>query len=249
MSKKIKKKINVSYARYLKNRLADKHIKPGDQSKAELHSKRVNFIKRFFIKLIIISLLLVLFLPLINKNWGGFKLNLQKKESQEESAESNTDLENYEDIKSGSNSSSDKDMPVMDNPQFYGNDDNTQPYNITADTGISVSERKIVLVNIGGKITLQNNSQIKVKADQGDYFVKDREVSLNGGVKINFNDEYLLSTDSAYIKLKENMATGSEKVTIDGSIGDIIANGFNIRNSGEEILFFGGVEMISNSGE
>lgn len=235
MIDKVGKKLNILYAKYLKNRLADKHRHPDESTRAETHSKKVKFLKKLTFRLIVLLVILVVVWPLSVKNMQGYKLKFF---SEEDVAKNKAET--------GKPS---EEIPVMLNPRFFGNDDNGQPYNISADSGVSVSSEKVVLSNIKGEMALKDNSKLYISSEHGDYFLKNREVSLIGGVNIGIDKGYKFKTNTAYIMFKENMATGSEKVEIEGMIGDIISNGFTIKNSGEEIFFFGGVDLTSNPEE
>ena len=215
---------------YLRKRKSDRYASPNEMSRAERHSKRVIILKKVIFYLLLAFVAAVLITPMITKNWRGYKINFQSNEKAVEQPKDNI--------------ASEKEVPVMKKPRFFGYDDNGQPYNIKAINGISVDEKRIVLTEIDGSITLKDNSKISLRSDQGDYIIEKKEISLNGGVIIDIDKGYRFKTSSAYIKLKENMATGSEKVEISGIMGDITSdNGFTIRNSGEEILFYGGVEL------
>jgi|GEM_PF-3338199 len=226
------KKLNISYARYIKNRLSDKHSTSSQTTLAEKHSIKVEFFRKFLFYSILLLIIAIVVWPLVLKNSEGYKLDFEPEEvkaKKEEVADNNV-----------------QDIPVMLKPKFFGTDENSQPYNISADSGVSVSSNKIVLTNIEGNLSLKDNSKLAISSKNGDYFIKKKEVRLSGEVSLGIDDDYEFNTNIAYIFFKENMATGVNEVTIKGSLGDIEAHGFTIRNSGEEIFFFGGVELVSN---
>ncbi len=223
------KKLNVSYARYLKFKRADRYSTPDGVTFAERHTARVNYLKKFIFRMVILLTLMIIVWPFVNKDWGGSKIEFQNEDAAK-SAKANDNASN---------------LPVMMRPNFYGNDNNNQPYNISADSGVSVSENKTVLSHIKADMALKDSSRINIESSRGDYANKDKQLILNDGVIINTESGYELKTNSAYIKLNENMATGSEKVYITGRLGDVEANGFTIRDSGDEILLFGGVHLIT----
>ncbi len=231
---KYRKRLDVSYARYLKFKRADRYAAPDDVSFAERHTVRVSFLKKFILRLVILLILLLVIWPLANKDWGGQKLNFSSREDNGSEKQSENKIEK---------------LPAMMKPNFYGNDNNGQPFNINADSGISVSEDKIVLNNIVADMSLRDNSRINLSSRQGDFSNKQKELILNGGVKINTDKSYEFNTNSAYVKLSENMATGSDNVAITGRLGNINSKGFIIRNSGDEIVLFGNVNLIANLDE
>lgn len=225
---KYKKKLDVSYARYLKSKRADRYAAPDELSSAERHSVRVDSMKKFILRVVILLIILLLVWPMAKRDWSGSKLSFtNNKTEQEKKAEAEK-------------------LPVMLKPNFYGNDDNGQPFNITAISGVSVSETKVVLTDITANMALKDNSRVTLISSHGDYTSKNKQLILNGGVIITTDNNYKFETDSAYVETRENMATGSEVVHITGRLGDITSKGFTIRNSGDEIFLFGGVDLNTN---
>jgi hypothetical protein len=227
---KYSKRLNVSYARYLKFKRADRYRDPSDITFAEKHSRRVAFLKRSIKRAVILLTLVIIIWPMINKLLGSSS----KIEFQSETAEKSVEKP----VEKKNNAS-----PVMVRPEFFGNDDSGQPYSIKADSGVSKSENKTVLDNIIADMALKDGSRIKLSSVHGDYANKDKELVLNEGVVIITESGYELKTNSAFVTLKENMATGSEAVHITGKLGNIESKGFTIRNSGDEIELFGGVDL------
>jgi len=235
------KKLNISYARYLKNRIADRYRSSDESTRAERHSKKVKFLKKFLFYTILLLVKAIIIWPLLLKNSEKYKVNFDsKKEDSQQQSQQNLD-DNKEKKRQVI-----QDIPVMIAPKFFGMDDNLQPYNISADSGVSVNSDKVVLDNIEGDLRLKNNSKLEIKSNDGDYFINKKEVRLAGDVNLKIDDDYNFSTRIAYIFFKENMATGVDEVKIKGSLGDINANGFTIKNSGDEVFLYGGVELISD---
>ena len=240
MIERVQRKINISYARFLKKRLADKYIGPDQSTRAEMHSVRVGKVKKIMIWVISVFMLFLVLWPIATKNWYGYKINFAVDKESDKKTEANSKKADTELVVN---------MPVMLDPEFYGHDENGQPFSLRAGNAVSVSKKNIVLSNISGEMKFEDGTNLTLSSDQGDYFIKNKEISLNGNVILEVDKGYTFKTNSSYIKIKENMATGSEPVEITGKIGDIEANGFNIRNSGDEILFFGGVKMVSHIDE
>ncbi len=226
MINKISKNVNIGYARYLKKKRMDRFIEPGETSRAELHSKKVARWKSSILRLILLLLVLFLALPLFLKNFQGFKINFEGNSDKKDDESTPTDL-----------------IPVMISPKFFGEDSNKRPYNITAKSSVSVSSEKIVLIDIGAEIELQDKSKVNLSSQQGDYFLNKKELTLSQGVKVVTGNGYNILTNSAYVNLDENLITGGERVDVTGAMGDITSQGFIITNSGDEIKFYGGVEL------
>ncbi len=230
---KIKKKLDVRYARYLKLKRADRNTDPGKLSQAEIHTERVRSLKRTILRMVILLIILLIVWPLANRDFSGSKLNFSN-DNEKNKVEAN-------------GKKADAELPVMLKPNFFGNDDNGQPFNITAVSGVSVSEDKVVLTEIAANMFLKDNSKIALNSSHGVYTSKNKQLILNGGVVITTDKGYKFETSSAQVETKTNMATGSEEVNITGRLGYIDAKGFTITNSGDEIVLFGGVNLNTNA--
>ncbi len=226
MISEVKKKINIGYARYLKKKRLDRFLQPGEITQAEIHSKRVSKLKGMIIRLIFLCLIGVLIFPLFLKNMQGAKINFEKNSENQGSEEVPTDI-----------------IPVMLSPDFYGQDKNNKPFNIKAKSAVNIDEDKIVLIDILGNLQLEDSSKVKLKSKKGNYFQKKQDLVLTEGVEVEIDKGYTLTTNSAYVDLKENIITGGDKVDVFGVMGKINSKGFIIKNSGNEIQFFGGVNL------
>lgn len=236
MINKAGKKINIGYARYLRKRLSDRRISANGISRAEQHSFRVAKLRKKLVKILLLMVIGLMVWPSISNLVKQDKIDIHNNTAVEQKADNQA------------NSSDDKlqsasDTPEIIKPRFYGHDKNGQPYNLSADDGFTNKNNDITLSNPEGHIALRNGSKLSLSSTQGDYMVKKKEVSLSGGVELIANEDYRFKTGSSYIKMDDQLATGSELVRIDGKLGQIIANGFTIRNSGEEIVLFGGVKL------
>src|SRR6185312_2945434 len=118
---------------------------------AEKHSKRVSFLKGLIFRMVILLTLVIIIWPFVNRNFGASN----KIDFQNGAQKQGLDKDNSQ--------------PVMLKPNFFGNDDNGKPYNITADSGMSVSENKTILNNITADMALKDGSRIKLRSVRGDY--------------------------------------------------------------------------------
>jgi len=224
---KYRKRLDIKYARYLKLKRADRFTALDGITYAERHSEKVSWLKRFIFRMVILLIILLIVWPLAKGKLSDSKINFSKgKGAEDRNIEDNID-----------------NLPVIMKPSFFGNDNNGQPFNIIAGSGVSVSEAKVVLNNISANMSLKNNSRVSLSSSHGSYFTKKKRLVLNRGVTITTDAGYKFNTESALVQTEENMATGSELVRITGKLGNIDAQGFIIRNSGDEILLFGGVDL------
>ncbi|HCR86531.1 MAG TPA: hypothetical protein DIV86_07640 [Alphaproteobacteria bacterium] len=224
MTKKLFRKINIAYALFLRGRLNNPFL--GEDNISGIYLKKIGKFKNNIIKIIALVVFVVIFWPIISGNWGGYKINYKNE------AEKNNDGANLAD-----------EMPVMMNPRFYGEDEDKNPYIMRAISAVSVNEDKVVLYKIDGELKLKDDTVVSIKSINGDYYSKNKGLNLSEGVVISSTSGYTLKTNSAHFDIEKNMATGSEKVSIEGVLGDISANGFTLDVKKDFIEFFGDVEL------
>jgi len=202
---------------------SQKKVNPADyRMPTSMYSTRVSKLK---VASIFISLFLVLALiiwPLTNFGKKSFKITF----------ENTDDPLLYE-------------QPVMTNPRFYGVDKNERPYNIVADSAIRQTKDNIALQNINSDMLLQDKSWMTLLSETGDYSTRKNELDLNGSVNLIIDSGYEFFTESAHINLKENMSSGNEAVKVHGPMGILYADGFIIRDGGDNIFFHGNVHLIT----
>lgn len=139
---------------------------------------------------------------------------------------------------------SNEDISAMIKPHFQGVDKYNRPYNITADTAIQEGDNKVLLRQINGNITLQDEAWYKFSADAGAMIISRKTIDAYGNINIINNDGYDLLTESAHINLGMGTVSGLDPVTISGPPGTLDAQGFSIENDGETIRFDGPVTLI-----
>jgi hypothetical protein len=228
MVKTIVKKINLSYALFIRNRLKDRFLPKEDGLQiSDEHQSRIKIYRNNLIKIIILGFLLVFCWPLFSGNWYGYQINVNSEDDKKtETPEQDT-------------------TPVMLKPRFYGEDENKQLYYIEAISAVSVTDDKLILYKISGNMMLNDKSVIEVNSENGDYTMSKKSLNLTDGVKITSDKGYILNTNSANINVENKLVTGVEKVKIVSNLGDITANGFTIQNTGDVIEFFGNVELYA----
>lgn len=219
--------MNIAYARFIRGRNNERYYANDDDQGSFQYLKKIAVVKKNLIKIILLGIFIIIFWPVISGNWSGYKINYQSEESSQ-----------------GSNDEKELDKtPVMLNPKFYGEDEEKNPYVMKAVSAVSVTDDKVVLYKIDGDIKLHDNNVINIKSINGDYYTKDKVLNINEGVVITSTSGYILSTDSAHLDIEKNIATGSQKVTIEGVLGDITADGFTLDVKRDYIEFFGNIEL------
>jgi len=135
--------------------------------------------------------------------------------------------------------------PSMLKPRFHGTGKSGNPYNITSDEAVQTNQNKMALQKVNGDMVLKDGSWMTILSETGDYNIGKKEVDLNGSVNLIIDTGYEMNTESAHINLSENMAAGEEAVTVHGPMGVLTADGFIIREGGNEMIFHGNVHMIT----
>ena len=155
-------------------------------------------------------------------------------------------------ILGGSGESDARDEPVsadvrMTNPRFTGRDDNSTPFTVTADIAI----RR--LTENGDELTELEHPRLEydllaaevdareVVAESGIFDPARRILDLFTDVSFSTRGGYTFDTEQARIFLREERVTGREPVTGSGPMGEISANGYEIRDGGALVIFEGDV--------
>lgn len=141
--------------------------------------------------------------------------------------------------------SSSYENPTMLKPRFHGMNKNNRPYNITADDAIKESENKVALQSINGDMLMKDGSWMTLLSETGDYLIVKRELDLNGSVNLIMDNGYQFFSESAHLNLDENMAAGNEATVVHGPLGILNADGFIIRDGGDNIFFHGNVHLVT----
>jgi hypothetical protein len=223
----ISKKITLLYMGYLRRK---KLLRRGDENqmnRLDNHSGKVVKYKKLIVRLIILLVVILSILPFINVS-GNAKFNFQT-----------------DDKKGQISGELAYDKPVVINPRYNGVDNNNRPFKLSAESGFSEDKINVFLEKVVGELTMKDNTIINLKGEKAAYNINQKQLNLSDGVVITLSNGYVVETKSATVKTDENMATGSDPVTIKGEMGDLFAKGgFIINNSGDQVQFVGGVKML-----
>ena len=134
-------------------------------------------------------------------------------------------------------------MPKMINPHLQGVDSNDQTYNITAKTAIQDKMERMILKDINADINLKNDGWVSIKAQDGVFDHAKKQMDLKGNITIFNNEGYEFTTDEAYADMKSDVIYGNTKISGQGPMGNIAADGFSVENKGERIILKGNVKV------
>jgi lipopolysaccharide export system protein LptC len=133
------------------------------------------------------------------------------------------------------------DTITMENARFAGVDAEGRSFNVTADRAIQSvdDEQHIVLQQPKADFVLADGTKIAIRSDTGDLQRDTRILDLSGSVTLVQDGGYEFRTTEARIDLKGRTAAGDAIVEGHGPTGEIRADGFEITDRGERVVFRG----------
>ncbi|MDJ0608270.1 MAG: LPS export ABC transporter periplasmic protein LptC [Kiloniellales bacterium] len=131
-------------------------------------------------------------------------------------------------------------MTLFD-PHFEGVDSSGQPYNLTAEQASrSSGNSDVVILDLPkGDITLDSGTWLALDARTGRYDQLAQTLDLYGDVTLFHDRGFEIKTESARIDLAAGTARGREAVAGQGPEGELKAQGFQVLDKGERIIFTG----------
>lgn len=137
--------------------------------------------------------------------------------------------------------------PQVLNPRLQGIDSEQRPFHITADLGSRSKAdgggEVYDLTNPKADIVLKDGSWIALNADDGVYESESNILYLTGNVNLFHDEGYEFQTSAARINLENSTASGDEPIDGQGPFGILNAEGFQVLDSGERIVFTGPARM------
>lgn len=129
--------------------------------------------------------------------------------------------------------------------KYDGKDAKGRPFSITADSASHVDgdDRHISLKKPLADIVMASGAYVALMANDG---LLDRDadiITLNGDVTLFHDNGLSFQTDSATINLKDKTAEGDDVVEGQNGDGELISQGFRVRDDGDTIEFTGKAYM------
>ena len=129
--------------------------------------------------------------------------------------------------------------------KYDGKDAKGRPFSITADSASHVDgdDRHISLKKPLADIVMASGAYVALMANDG---LLDRDadiITLNGDVTLFHDNGLSFQTDSATINLKDKTAEGNDVVEGQNGDGELISQGFRVRDDGDTIEFTGKAYM------
>lgn len=138
------------------------------------------------------------------------------------------------------------DTITMANARFAGVDAEGRSFNVTADRAIQSvdDDQHIVLQRPKADIMLADGTKIAIRSDTGGLQRDTRILDLFGSVTLVQDGGYEFRTTKARIDLNGRTAAGDAIVEGHGPTGEIRADGFEITDRGERVVFRGRTRVL-----
>jgi lipopolysaccharide export system protein LptC len=130
-----------------------------------------------------------------------------------------------------------------------GLDRENQPYTVTAQRGWQDSEKPnlVHLETIDGQFRRASGAEYRLSAATGTYDTDVKTLDLAGGVTIVQPDRFTARMDKAHVVVEEKKLTSGVPVDVTLPSGSVKANGIEITDDGDRILFLNGVKAVFNA--
>ena len=129
----------------------------------------------------------------------------------------------------------------MVNARYFGTDQKGQPFSVTA-KGVKerpAPDQRVDLVSPQADITLTSGDWGSIEAGSGLYDRETETLDLSNQVSLFQDKGYEMHTAEASIRLKDGSATSRTPVDSQGPFGELVAQGFELRDKGENVMFLG----------
>lgn len=134
--------------------------------------------------------------------------------------------------------------PVMNNPEYRGTSTNGREYKVTGKTATQQSSTLVIIDTVEAVVMKPDGGWQMLTADTAEYHQASKRIELINHVQVSDNVGTNFTTERATINTENMHITGNKPVQGQGTHGNIVASGFEIKDNGERILFFGGAEPL-----
>lgn len=130
-------------------------------------------------------------------------------------------------------------------PKFQSEDDNGQPYSITADKATQNAEdmNTLFLQKPVADIALKSGGAISLTAVNGQYKQQQKGLTLDGQVVVHNEAGYQIQTEKMNIDVEQQIITSDSPVTGTGPQADITATGLNVNGNSKIVIFNGPAKL------
>jgi lipopolysaccharide export system protein LptC len=137
----------------------------------------------------------------------------------------------------------------MMNPRYAGTDRDGHPFVITAAVGRQVPQRDDVmsLDQPVANVVSHSGAKVDVSADSGVYQTQTQFLDMFGEVTVKHQDGSTFTTSAARVDAANSAAEGTAPIEGHGPQGDIAAQGFQILDKGDIVIFTGRSDLHLNA--
>ena len=138
----------------------------------------------------------------------------------------------------------------MVNARYFGTDKEGQPFSVTAQ-GVKErpdNDKQVELTGPQADITLKNGDWLSIEATSGLYTRDTETLDLSGNVSLFQDKGYEMHTEAVSIKLKDSSASSRTPVQSQGPFGELTAQGFDLYEKGDRVVFLGPARLLLNDG-
>jgi lipopolysaccharide export system protein LptC len=137
---------------------------------------------------------------------------------------------------------------TMELPKLSGFKKDARPYEVTARWAAQDIKNPTIieLKDIRARIALQERGMATVEAADGIYNTQSEQIRLKDDVKITSDSGYEARLSSATVEFKAGTVTSDDPVTVRFTGGTIDAEGVDMLDNGQHVVFRGRVRTVMN---
>lgn len=139
------------------------------------------------------------------------------------------------------------------NPIFNGYDASNRPYQVSATNAVQDPDRPslVRMDAVQGRFLVSDGGEtVLIRGDSGEYNTDSSKLLLIGEVRLTSSNDYTIRTSRADIDVSRNHMRSDAPVHVTFDGGEVFANGMEMQDDGERIMFFNGVTVhFSNRSE
>ena len=138
----------------------------------------------------------------------------------------------------------------MSHLRLTGADDSGQPFVVTAQSAVQdkAHSKRALLNKVEADITLKDGTWINVVSDKGAVDSEKHTLDLAGNIGIYSDNGYEAHSPTAQVDLKTGIVHGSQQVNVQGPLGTLTADGFEIHRETKKLFFKGNVKSVFYQG-
>jgi lipopolysaccharide export system protein LptC len=138
------------------------------------------------------------------------------------------------------------DSLAMSNAHFEGLDKDKRPFSISAEKATQVDSGSdiIDLSALQADMTMKDGAWLSLTADSGRLQRSKQLLDLTGQVNLFHDQGYELHTRDVHIDLAKNSAVGNQAVAGQGPSGELTAQGLEVFDGGQRVIFLGRTHML-----